>query len=110
MHTTNNIMRPVAKFARHHNYMWQLITVATSIPADHGGAYLKGAVTMMTHVQAAHIAKLRRMISAADLLALQSAAYDLIDPETAEDDGALFALHLSAVAAAGRLENTIRNA
>lgn len=42
--------------------------------------------------------------------ALQSAAYDLIDPEAAEDDGALFALHLSAVAAADRLANTIRNA
>lgn len=98
---------------------------------------------MMPNVQAAHIAKLRRMISAADLLAqsipyaadaaqkdagalpalhalaskaqtyadaLQSAAYDLIDPEAAEDDGALFALHLSAVAAADRLDNTIRNA
>lgn len=98
---------------------------------------------MMSQVQAAHIAKLRRMISAADLLAqsipyaaeaaqkdadalpalhalaskaqsyadaLQSAAYDLIDPEAAEDDGALFELHLSAVAAADRLANTIRNA
>lgn len=98
---------------------------------------------MAPNIQAAHIAKLRRMISAADLLAqsipyvadaaqkdadalpalhalasqaqtyadaLQSAAYDLIDPETAEDDGALFALHLSAVAAADRLSNTIRNA
>ena len=104
---------------------------------------MKGVVTMMSQVQAAHVAQLRRMISAADLLAqsipyaadaaqkdadalpalhalaskaqtyadaLQSAAYDLIDPETAEDDGALFALHLSAVAAADRLANTIRNA
>ena len=98
---------------------------------------------MAPNIQAAHIAKLRRMISAADLLAqsipyvadaaqrdadalpalhalaskaqsyadaLQSAAYDLIDPEAAEDDGALFALHLSAVSAADRLANTIRNA
>lgn len=98
---------------------------------------------MMAQVQAAHIAKLRRMISAADLLAqsihyfsaaaqrdadalpdlhalaskaqtyadaLRSAAYDLIDPEAAENDDALFSLHLSAVAAADRLDNTIRNA
>lgn len=98
---------------------------------------------MVPNVQAAHISKLRRMISAADLLAqsipyvadaaqrdadalpvlhalaskaqtyadaLQSAAYDLIDPETAEDDDALFKLHLSAVSAADRLVNTIRNA
>lgn len=98
---------------------------------------------MMPNVQAAHIAKLRRMISAADLLAqsipyvadaaqrdadalpalhalaskaqtyadaLRSAACDLIDPETAEDDDALFTLHLSAVAAAVRLVDTIRNA
>lgn len=97
---------------------------------------------MMSKVQASNIAKLRRMITAADLLAqsihyfadaaqkdadalpdlhalaskaqtyadaLRSAACDLIDPETAEDDGALFALHLSAVAAADRLANTIRN-
>lgn len=98
---------------------------------------------MTPNVQAANVAKLRRMISAADLLAqsipyaadaaqrdadalpalhalaskaqtyaeaLQSAACDLIDPEAAEDDSALFALHLSATAAAERLENTIRNA
>ena len=98
---------------------------------------------MMSKVQAANIAKLRRMISAADLLAqsipyvadatqrdadalpvlhalaskaqtyadaLRSAAYDLIAPEAAENDDALFALHLSAVAAADRLANTIRNA
>ena len=98
---------------------------------------------MMSKVQASNITKLRRMISAADLLAqsipyvadaaqrdadalpalhalaskaqtyadaLQAAAYDLIDPETAEDDDALFTLHLSAVAAADRLANTIRNA
>ncbi len=98
---------------------------------------------MMTQVQAANAAKLRRMISAADLLAqsipyvadaaqrdadalpalhalaskaqayaeaLQSAAFDLIAPDAAEDDNALFALHLSAIAAADRLENTIRNA
>lgn len=81
---------------------------------------------MTPNVQSAHIAKLRRMISAADLLAqsipyvadaaqtyadaLQSAAYDLIDPETAEDNDALFKLHLSAVSAADRLANTIRNA
>lgn len=98
---------------------------------------------MAPKVQAANIARLRRMISAADLLAqgipyaadaaqrdadalparhalaskaqsyvdaLQSAACDLIDPESAEDDGALFALHLSAVAAAERLANTICNA
>lgn len=98
---------------------------------------------MMSKVQASNIAKLRRMITAADLLAqsihyfadaaqkdadalpdlhalvskaqtyadaLRSAAFDLIDPEAAEDDGALFALHLSAVAAAERLANTIRNA
>lgn len=98
---------------------------------------------MTPNVQAAHIAKLRRMISAADLLAqsipyvadaaqrdadalpvlhalaskaqtyadaLQAAAYDLIDPETAEDEDTLFKLHLSAVAAADRLDNTIRNA
>ena len=98
---------------------------------------------MMSKVQASNIAKLRRMISAADLLAqsihyfadaaqkdadalpdlhalisnaqtyadaLRSAAYDLIDPEAAENDDALFALHLFAVAAADRLDNTIRNA
>ena len=98
---------------------------------------------MMSKVQASNIAKLRRMISAADLLAqsipyvadaaqkdadalpdlhalisnaqtyadaLRSAAYDLIDPEAAENDDALFALQLSAVAAADRLDNTIRNA
>lgn len=98
---------------------------------------------MTPNVQAANIAKLRRMISAADLLAqsipyvadaaqkdadalpalqalaskaqtyaeaLQSAACDLIDPDAAEDDSALFALHLSAIAAAERLANTIRNA
>ena len=76
---------------------------------------------MMSKVQASNIAKLRRMISAADLLALaskaqtyadalRSAACDLIDPETAEDDDTLFKLHLSAVAAADRLDNTIRNA
>lgn len=98
---------------------------------------------MMPNVQSAHIAKLRRMITAADLLAqsvhyfadaaqkdadalpvlhvlaskaqtyadaLRSAACDLIDPETAEDDDTLFTLHLSAVAAADRLANTIRNA
>lgn len=39
--------------------------------------------------------------------ALRSAACDLIDPETAEDDDTLFKLHLSAVAAADRLDNTI---
>lgn len=98
---------------------------------------------MMAQVQASNIAKLRRMIVAADLLAqsihyfadaaqkdadalpdlhalisnaqtyadaLRSAACDLIDPEAAENDDALFALHLSAVAAADRLDNTIRNA
>lgn len=98
---------------------------------------------MMSKVQASNIAKLRRMISAADLLAqsipyaadaaqkdadalpalhalaskaqtyadaLRSAACNLIDPAAAEDDDALFALHLSAVAAADRLANTIRNA
>ena len=98
---------------------------------------------MMNKVQASNIARLRRMISAADLLAqsipyaadaaqrdadalpalhalaskaqtyadaLQAAAYDLIDPEMAEDDATLFKLHLSAVAAADRLANTIRNA
>lgn len=98
---------------------------------------------MMSKVQASNIAKLRRMITAADLLAqsipyaadaaqrdadalpalhalaskaqtyadaLRSAACDLIDPETAEDDDTLFHLHLSAVAAADRLANTIRNA
>ena len=98
---------------------------------------------MMSQVQASNIAKLRRMITAADLLAqsvqyfadaaqkdadalpdlhalesnakayadaLRSAAYDLIDPEMAEDDDTLFKLHLSAVAAADRLDNTIRNA
>lgn len=98
---------------------------------------------MMSKVQASNIAKLRRMITAADLLAqsvhyfadaaqkdadalpdlhalvsnaqtyadaLRSAACDLIDPETAEDDDTLFKLHLSAVAAADRLDNTIRNA
>ena len=98
---------------------------------------------MMSKVQASNIAKLRRMITAADLLAqsihyfaaaaqkdadalpdlhalvsnaqtyadaMRSAACDLIDPEAAEDDDALFALHLSAVAAADRLDNTIRNA
>ena len=32
------------------------------------------------------------------------------DPETAEDDDTLFKLHLSAIAAADRLDNTIRNA
>lgn len=98
---------------------------------------------MMAQVQASNIDKLRRMITAADLLAqsilyfadaakrdadalpdlhalaskaqtyadaLRSAAYDLIDPEAAENDDALFALHLSAVAAADRLDNAIRNA
>ena len=98
---------------------------------------------MMSKVQASNIAKLRRMITAADLLAqsvqyfaeaaqkdadalpdlhalaskaqiyadaLRSAACDLIDPEMAEDDDTLFQLHLSAVAAADRLDNTIRNA
>ena len=98
---------------------------------------------MTPNVQSAHIAKLRRMITAADLLAqsipyaadaaqrdadalpallaieskaqtyadaLRAAACDLIDPADAEDDDALFALHLSAVAAADRLANTIRNA
>lgn len=98
---------------------------------------------MMSKVQASNIAKLRRMITAADLLAqsipyvtrptlprrtrtrcqiclaskaqtyadaLRSAAFDLIDPEMAEDDDTLFKLHLSAVAAADRLDNTIRNA
>lgn len=97
---------------------------------------------MMSKVQASNIARLRRMITAADLLAqsvhyfadaaqkdadalpdlhalaskaqtyadaLRSAACDLIDPEMAKD-GALFALHLSALAAADRLDNTIRNA
>lgn len=98
---------------------------------------------MISKVQASNIAKLRRMITAADLLsqsihyfadaaqkdadalpdlhalaskaqtyadALRSAACDLIDPEMAEDDDTLFKLHLSAVAAADRLDNTIRNA
>lgn len=98
---------------------------------------------MMSKVQASNIAKLRRMITAANLLAqsvqyfadaaqkdadalpdlhaleskaqtyadaLRSAAFDLIDPEMAEDDDTLFKLHLSAVAAADRLDNTIRNA
>lgn len=98
---------------------------------------------MMSKVQASNIAKLRRMITAADLLAqsvqyfaeaaqkdadalpdlhalaskaqtyadaLRSAACDLIDPEMAEDDDTLFQLHLSAVAAADRLDNTVRNA
>ena len=98
---------------------------------------------MISKVQASNIAKLRRMITAADLLsqsihyfadaaqkdadalpdlhalaskaqtyadALRSAAYDLIAPEAAENDDAVFALHLSAVAAADRLDNTIRNA
>ena len=98
---------------------------------------------MMSKVQASNITTLRRMITAADLLAqsvhyfadaaqkdadalpdlhiltsnaqayadaLRSAACDLIDPETAEDDDTLFKLHLSAVAAADRLDNTIRNA
>ena len=37
-------------------------------------------------------------------------SYAYIDPEMAEDDDTLFKLHLSAVAAADRLDNTIRNA